>query len=63
MDPDYHPELDDSPLLGPTDESMYRSLIGSAQWAITLGRMDITYATSMLSRYNMAPREGHLLAI
>jgi len=53
----------DSPLLGPTDKSMYRSLIGSAQWAITLGRMDITYATSMLSRYNMSPREGHLLAI
>ena len=63
MDPDYHPELDDSPMLGPTDKSMFRSLIGSAQWAITLGRMDITYAVSMLSRYNMAPREGHLLAM
>ena len=63
MDPDYHPELDDSPLLGEESISKYRMFTGSAQWEITLGRIDIGYATTTLSRYNMCPREGHLLAM
>ena len=60
---DYHPELDDSPLLPPEQISMYQSLIGSANWIITLGRFDIAYAINTLSRYSMAPREGHLQAM
>ena len=28
-----------------------------------LGRFDISYATSALSQYNMAPRKGHLKAV
>ena len=63
MDPEYKPELDDSPLLGEEESSMYRTLTGSAQWAITLGRMDIQYPTTVLSRYNMSPREGHIGAM
>ena len=30
MDPDYKPELDDSPLLGDEESSLYRTLTGSA---------------------------------
>ena len=56
---DYHAELDTSPLCSPEDASKYRSLIGSANWIITLGRFDIAYAVSTLARYSMAPREGH----
>ena len=63
MDPEYRLELDNTPLLGDDDHSIYRMLIGSAQWAITLGRMDIQYATTMLARYGMCPREGHLAAM
>eukprot|EP00979_Chaetoceros_neogracilis_P009185 scaffold2090_cov151-Chaetoceros_neogracile.AAC.2 len=63
MDPDYHPELDETPLLNGSDISIFRMLIGCAQWAITLGRMDVLFATTMLSRYNMAPREGHTAAM
>jgi hypothetical protein len=63
LDPEYRPELDDSPLLGETESSHFRMLTGSAQWAITLGRMDIQYATTMLARFNMCPREGHLDAM
>ena len=37
-------------------------LIGCAQWAVTLGRINIHYATTMLARYGMNPREGHLAA-
>jgi hypothetical protein len=30
---------------------------------IVLGRFDIAYATSAMSRFNMLPREGHLKAV
>ena len=31
-----------------------------AQWACTIGQLDISFATSSLSRFSAAPREGHL---
>ena len=63
MDPDYYPELDESEFLNPQGISHYRSFIGSANWVVTLGRFDICYALSSLSRYMMAPRKGHLDAM
>ncbi len=59
----YHPETDDSPLLNKEDHSKFRSLIGCANWLITLGRFDINYAVNTLSRFSMAPRQGHLEAM
>jgi hypothetical protein len=53
----HHRETDDSPL------SKYRSIIGCCVWIIVLGRFDIAYATSAMSRFNMSPREGHLKAV
>ena len=38
-------------------------MIGSGIWIVTLGRFDIAYAINALSRYSMAPREGHLIAL
>jgi hypothetical protein len=38
----------------------YQSLIGSAQWAVQLGRLDVTTAVMSLSSYRAAPRQGHL---
>ena len=64
MSSTYHPEVDDSEIIKDKDRiSLYRSIIGSLNWAIKLGRFDILYATSTLSRFNMAPREGHFDAI
>ena len=63
FDPDYHAELDDSPLLDADGISKYRSIIGSLNWILTLGRFDIAYSLSTLSRYNMAPRQGHMEAL
>ena len=63
LDPEYNPELDESPLLEDSEGQIYRMLTGSAQWAITLGRMDIQYSVSMLSRFNMCSRTGHLDAM
>ena len=60
---EYHPELDMSELLKPIEISKFKSLIGSGNWLITLGRFDIQYAISTLSQYSMAPRAGHMIAL
>ena len=55
-----HPELDDTELLDEDGIRQYQSLIGSLQWAISLGRFDISIAVMMLSGFRSAPRKGHL---
>jgi hypothetical protein len=59
----YHPEVDDSTLYTEDDSAKYRSIIGCCIWIIFLGRFDIAFVTSALSRFNMLPREGHLKAV
>jgi hypothetical protein len=63
MDKEYHPEADETDFLGEKDASLYRGLIGSANWMITLGRFDIAYATNTMARFGMKPRQGHLKAM
>jgi hypothetical protein len=46
MDEKYHPEADETDLLGEREASLFRGFIGSANWMITLGRFDMAYATS-----------------
>ena len=58
-----HPELDDSELLDPDRTQKYQSLIGSLQWAISLGRLDIQTAIMTLSGFRSAPRRGHLMRL
>jgi hypothetical protein len=61
----YHPEVDDSLLCTEDDSAKYKSVIGCCIciWIIVLGRFDIEYATSAMSRFNMLPREEHLKAV
>jgi hypothetical protein len=63
MSEEYHPEVDDTPLCTEEDSARYRSIIGYCIWIIVLGRFDIAYATSAMSRFNMSPRERHLKAV
>jgi hypothetical protein len=56
-----HPELDTSEILDLRGIKQYQSLIGSLQWAVQLGRIDITTAVMTMSSYRAAPRKGHLL--
>lgn len=56
---DYHPECDDSPLVSPERASKYRSMIGALNWIVAIGRFDVAFATSLMARYNMLPREDH----
>ena len=55
-----HPELDDSELLDANGIQQYQSLIGSLQWAISLGYFDIATAVMSMSSFRSAPCQGHL---
>jgi hypothetical protein len=55
-----HPEIDESELLEEQGVRDYQSLIGSIQWAVSLGRIDITTAVTSLSRFRSLPRKGHM---
>ena len=41
--------------------SFYQNLIGVLIWAIELGRIDIAFEVSALSRYPDFPRTGYLV--
>ena len=60
LEPGDHPELDDSELLDADGVQKYQSIIGSLQWAISLGRFDIATAVMTLSGFRACPRVGHL---
>jgi Reverse transcriptase (RNA-dependent DNA polymerase) len=55
-----HPELDTSDMLDDTGISQYQSILGTLQWAISLGRFDIATAVMTMSGFRVAPRIGHL---
>ena len=55
-----HPELDDTPLLDSKGVTLYQSIIGTCQWILVAGRMDITFSVASLNRFAAHPREGHL---
>mmetsp|Transcript_9008 Transcript_9008/g.12814 ORF Transcript_9008/g.12814 Transcript_9008/m.12814 type:complete len:365 (-) Transcript_9008:235-1329(-) len=60
MSNEYTPEMDGSPELGKKDITWYQELIGMLRWAIEIGWVDILHEVSILSQYQVSPREGHL---
>jgi hypothetical protein len=56
----YRPEMDFSAALCPQQTNYFQGLIGILHWIVELGRIDIIVPVSMLSRYLVSPREGHL---
>ena len=46
--------------LDATGTQNYQSLIGSIQWAVSLGRLDVATAVMTLSGFRSVPRQGHL---
>ena len=63
MDVEYHPEMDETALINAEMHTRYRSMIGSLNWLISIGRFDIQFSTTLMARYGHAPREGHLKAV
>ena len=56
----YSPEIDGSPELDEEDAAYYQSLIGTLQWIVEMGRMDISIGVSALLSFVVMPREGHM---
>ncbi|MGH3053584.1 MAG: reverse transcriptase domain-containing protein, partial [Gaiellaceae bacterium] len=56
----YHPEVCGSGELDDEEANYYQSLIGVLQWIVELGRLDIAYSVSTMSRFTSMPRESHL---
>ena len=55
-----HPEIDNSEELNEEGIKKYQTMIGCLQWAVSLGRLDIQIAAMTMSRFRVAPRQGHL---
>ena len=49
-----HPEIDDFPIPNPTRHSQFRSLVGCANWLVTLGRFDVAYTINTFSRFYLS---------
>jgi hypothetical protein len=60
LDKGDHPEVDTSEELDTEGIKKYQTMIGSLQWAVSLGRFDIQTATMTMSRFRAAPRQGQL---
>ena len=60
LEPNDHPELDESKFLDHDDTQTYQSMIGQMQWSISIGHIDITTAVMTLSSFHSVPRQGHL---
>jgi len=56
----YHPELDMSKQLDANGIKDYHLLIGTLQWSVFLGRIDITTVVMTMSGFRVALRKGHL---
>ncbi|MEM7297751.1 MAG: hypothetical protein AAF391_05735 [Bacteroidota bacterium] len=59
----YHPELEEGELLDEEGRKRHQYIIGILQWISTLGRIDVVYATSSMSRFSNAPKNKHLEAV
>eukprot|EP00986_Skeletonema_menzelii_P017024 scaffold17075_cov97-Skeletonema_menzelii.AAC.2 len=55
-----NPELDDSEFLDDKGVKIYQSMIGSAQWVVSIGRFDVAVHIMTLSSFCAQPRKGHL---
>jgi len=55
-----HSEMDVSSEVDSDMITKYQSMIGALQWVISLGRFDICTGVMTMSRFHVAPQEGHV---
>jgi hypothetical protein len=60
LDSNDHPEVDASEFLDEECIQQYQSLIGSMQWAISIGCFDIAVHVMSMSTFRTSPWCGHL---
>ena len=56
----YRPELDQPTELNAERQNYFQGLIGLLRWICELGRLDILMPVSIISRYLVAARSGHI---
>ena len=56
----YRPELDMSEPCNSDEHQFYQQMVGIARWMIEIGRIDISFEVSLMSRYLAGPCIGHL---
>ena len=57
---DYRSELDVSTECDDDQINYFQNLIGVLRWIVELGRIDIAYKVSLLSKFLARPRTGHI---
>jgi hypothetical protein len=57
----YRPELDTSHGCSDEQVTLFQNLIGVLRWIVELGRIDIAFEVSSLSKFLAGPRTGHLV--
>ena len=57
----YRPEMDVSDHCSDSQTQFFQNLIGILRWTVELGRIDIAFEVSILSRYLAQPRTGHFV--
>jgi hypothetical protein len=62
LDSNDHPEVVTSEFLDEDGIQQYQSLIGSMQWAISIGHFDIAVHVMSMSSFRTSPWCGHLKA-
>lgn len=56
----YRPELDLTDECSTDEHQFYQQVVGIARWMVEIGRLDIAFEVSLMSRYLANPRIGHL---
>jgi hypothetical protein len=56
----YRPEEDTTNLLNPDQHRVFQQLVGIGVWLVAIGRFDVGFTVSSLSRFSAYPRQGHL---
>ena len=57
----YLPELDVTEFYSEEEHQFYQQMVGILRWMIELSLIDIYMEVSLMSRYLVEPRSGHLL--
>ena len=57
---DCHPELNESPLLGPDDYRKYQMLFGMLQWLVMICRPKLCHLVSSVNRFSAFPSQTNL---
>jgi hypothetical protein len=55
----YRPEMDATHYCNDEEANYFQQQIGVLRRVVELGRIDLTYATSMMASYKAVPQTGH----